>query len=56
MNSELSIAGHSGGFTGINSQLDMFLDSGWTAVVLSNYTNGGAPVWNKIRELVSAAE
>ena len=32
--------GHSGGFTGISANLDIFLESGWTVAVLSNL--GGA--------------
>lgn len=56
LNGDASIVGHSGGFTGINSNLDMFLDSGWTAIVMSNYTDAAAPVWGKIRELISRAE
>jgi len=32
--------GHSGGFSGISSQLDMYLDAGYTVVVLTN--QGGA--------------
>jgi CubicO group peptidase (beta-lactamase class C family) len=31
------IVGHSGGFPGINSQLDMYLDLGYTVAVMSNY-------------------
>jgi CubicO group peptidase (beta-lactamase class C family) len=46
------IVGHSGGFPGISSNLDLFLDSGFTAVVLSNVDGGSQPVAEKIRELV----
>ena len=49
------IVGHSGGFTGINSNLDMFLESGYTAVVMSNYSQGAQPVVEKIRELLGAS-
>lgn len=49
------IVGHGGGFAGINSNLDMFLDSGYTAVVMSNYDNGAMPVRNKMRELIRRA-
>jgi CubicO group peptidase (beta-lactamase class C family) len=31
------IVGHGGGFPGINSQLDMYLDSGYTVAVMTNY-------------------
>jgi CubicO group peptidase (beta-lactamase class C family) len=48
------IFGHSGGFPGINSNLDMFRDSGWTTVVMSNYSRGGQPVIQKMRRLIEA--
>jgi len=47
------IVGHGGGFAGINSNLDIFLDSGYTAVVMSNHDRGAEPVKSKIRELVA---
>lgn len=46
--------GHSGGFPGINSNLDMFRDTGWTAIVMSNYSRGGGPVIQKMKRLVEA--
>jgi len=46
------IVGHGGGFSGINSNLDMFLDSGYTSVVMSNYDMGARPVASKIKELL----
>jgi CubicO group peptidase (beta-lactamase class C family) len=46
------IVGHSGGFSGISSNLDMFLDSGYTAIVMSNYGGGAGPVSNKMQELI----
>ncbi len=48
------IVGHSGGFSGISSNLDMFLDSGYTVAVMSNYDSGASPIQNKIRELIAA--
>ncbi|MGB2988218.1 MAG: serine hydrolase domain-containing protein [Phycisphaerae bacterium] len=48
------IVGHGGGFSGINSNLDMFLDSGYTAVVMSNYDDGAQPVASKMKELLGA--
>ncbi len=51
----LQVAGHGGGFLGINSNLDLFLDNGWTAVVMSNYGQGARPVIQKMRELVRAS-
>jgi CubicO group peptidase (beta-lactamase class C family) len=44
-------AGHSGGFSGISSVLDIYLDSGWTVVVLSNLDGGMPPVAQKLREV-----
>ncbi len=46
------IVGHGGGFDGISSNLDMFLDSGYTAIVMSNYDGGSGPLREKMRELV----
>jgi CubicO group peptidase (beta-lactamase class C family) len=43
-------AGHSGGFSGIASVLDIYLDTGWTVVVLSNVDGGMQPVAQKLRE------
>jgi len=48
------IVGHGGGFPGINSQLDMYLDSGYTVAVMSNYDPPAAQkVANKIRQLLT---
>ena len=47
-------AGHGGGFLGINSNLDMFLGTGWTAAVMSNYGRGAMIPQQAMRELVSA--
>jgi len=44
-------AGHSGGFPGISSVLDIYLDTGWTVVVLSNVDDGMPPVAQKLREV-----
>jgi CubicO group peptidase (beta-lactamase class C family) len=46
--------GHSGGFPGISSELVMFTNSDYTAVVLSNYGMGAQPVTTKIRELINS--
>ena len=54
------VAGHGGGFPGISSNLDMFLnaegDKGpqWTTVILSNYGGAAPPVMEKARELLAA--
>jgi CubicO group peptidase (beta-lactamase class C family) len=44
-------AGHSGGFSGIASILDIYLDTGWTLVVLSNVDGGMQPVAQKLRDV-----
>jgi CubicO group peptidase (beta-lactamase class C family) len=46
------IVGHSGGFPGINSNLDIFQDRGVVAAVMSNYSGGAQAVQEKIRELL----
>jgi CubicO group peptidase (beta-lactamase class C family) len=49
------IVGHGGGFPGINSQLDIYLDSGYTVAVMSNLDPPAAQsVSNKLRELLPA--
>ncbi|HEU4387118.1 MAG TPA: serine hydrolase domain-containing protein [Blastocatellia bacterium] len=56
IDTEQGTAGHSGGFPGISSDLTMFLNSGYTAVVMSNYGSGSPPVVEKIRELMSSVQ
>ena len=48
------IAGHSGGFAGTSNNVDIFLGSGYTAVVLSNYGMSGRPIVERIRAMVGA--
>ncbi len=50
------VVGHGGGFPGINSNLDMFLDSGYTAAVMSNYDMGAQAVEGRIKELLVLIE
>lgn len=54
-----NIAGHAGGGAGVSNNFDMFTDSGWSAVVMSNTTlfffSSSMPVIAKIRELVRNA-
>jgi CubicO group peptidase (beta-lactamase class C family) len=54
IDSAAGIAGHSGGFPGISSNLDIFTRSGYVAVVQANYGGASQPVVQKIRTLVSA--
>jgi CubicO group peptidase (beta-lactamase class C family) len=51
---QTKIVGHSGGFPGISSNLDIFKGTGYVAVVMSNYGGGSQPVVEKIRSLVQA--
>ena len=54
VNTQTGIVGHSGGFPGISSNLDIFKGSGYVAVVLSNYGGASQPVVEKIRALVKS--
>jgi hypothetical protein len=49
------IVGHSGGFPGFNSYLDIYVDEGYIVVVLSNNDMGGLTVNNRLRELLTTA-
>ena len=49
------IIGHGGGFLGISANLDIFLDTGFVAAVLSNYGGAARPIRDRIRELVAGA-
>ncbi|MEO8451845.1 MAG: serine hydrolase, partial [Gemmatimonadota bacterium] len=51
---ETDIVGHSGGFPGISSNLDIFKRSGYVAAVMANYGGASQPVSNKIRALVKS--
>jgi hypothetical protein len=46
--------GHGGGFPGINSQLDIYLDNDYTVAVMSNYSAGAQPVVERSRALLGA--
>jgi len=46
------VVGHSGGFPGISSRLDMYLDLGYTVVVLSNYSHGSQAIVGKSKQLL----
>jgi CubicO group peptidase (beta-lactamase class C family) len=47
------VVGHGGGFDGINSNLDIFLDSGFIVAVMSNIDMGASPLARKIGQLVA---
>lgn len=50
------VVGHGGGFSGINSNLDVFVDSGYIVAVMSNIDMGASPLARKIRELILRVE
>jgi CubicO group peptidase (beta-lactamase class C family) len=52
VDAEDNTVGHGGGFTGINSNLEMYLGSGWSAIVMSNYSRGAGPVIQKMSSLI----
>lgn len=52
VNANPSSTGHSGGFVGISSELIIFTNSDYIAVVLSNYGSGSQTVTGKIRGLI----
>jgi CubicO group peptidase (beta-lactamase class C family) len=45
------VVGHGGGFSGINSNLDIFLDSGYVVAVMSNVDNGASSLADRISAL-----
>jgi CubicO group peptidase (beta-lactamase class C family) len=47
-------AGHGGGFTGINSNLEIWIGSGWSAIVMSNYSGGAQPLIQKMDLLIKS--
>ncbi len=47
-----NVTGHSGGFPGISSNLDIYLGNGWTAIVMSNYSRGSQPMSQKMQQLI----
>jgi CubicO group peptidase (beta-lactamase class C family) len=53
---EGKVVGHSGGFDGINSNLSIYLDSGYIVAVMSNIDNGASPVARKIGHLLGRVE
>jgi CubicO group peptidase (beta-lactamase class C family) len=50
------VVGHSGGFSGINSQLDIYVDSGYIVAVMSNIDNGSSPLAEKIGRILARAK
>lgn len=50
------IAGHAGGDTGVQANMEMFLDDGYTAIVLTNYGSAMRPVSTKMKSLILAGK
>lgn len=46
------VVGHSGGFPGINANLDIFVDAGYISAVMTNYDRAATPVASKIKTLL----
>lgn len=46
------VVGHGGGFDGINSNLDIFVDKGYIVAVMSNIDRGASPLAKKIARLL----
>jgi CubicO group peptidase (beta-lactamase class C family) len=45
--------GHSGGFDGINSELNIYLDAGYIVAVMSNVDNGASPLAARIGAILA---
>ena len=50
------VVGHSGGFDGINGNLDIFVDKGYIVAVLSNVDNGASPLADMTGALLRRVE
>ncbi len=50
------VVGHSGGFPGINANLDIFVDSGYIVAVMTNYDRAASPVARKIKSLLERTQ
>jgi CubicO group peptidase (beta-lactamase class C family) len=50
------VVGHSGGFPGINSQLDIYVGEEYTLAVMANYGGAAEPVIEKARTLLLAGK
>ena len=47
------IVGHGGAYLGVDARLDIYLDKGFTVVILGNQSDTVAPVRKKINELIT---
>ena len=46
------IVGHSGGYPGVSAMFQMYMDQGYTVVVLSNYDEAAQMVAKTLREMI----
>lgn len=49
------MVGHGGGAPGVETEFDMFPETGYTAVVLANYGASARPVWHALWDVVAAS-
>ncbi|HMQ46092.1 MAG TPA: serine hydrolase domain-containing protein [Saprospiraceae bacterium] len=49
-----TVVGHSGGFPGLNSNLDILLNNGYIIVVMSNYDQGAMRLSQRLRQMFQA--
>ncbi len=49
------MVGHGGGAPGVETEFDMFPETGYTAVVLANYGSSAGPVWHALWDVVAAS-
>jgi hypothetical protein len=47
-----TVVDHSRGFSGINANLDIFVDAGYIVAVMTNYDRAASPVARKIKKLL----
>jgi CubicO group peptidase (beta-lactamase class C family) len=50
------VVGHSGGFSGINGNLDIYVDAGYVVAVLANIDNGASPLSYRINEMLTRVQ
>ncbi|MBN2564090.1 MAG: hypothetical protein JXB46_00105, partial [Candidatus Eisenbacteria bacterium] len=50
------VAGHDGGFAGIEAYYDIYVEMGYTVVVLTNLDEAAWPVYTRVGELMERLE
>ncbi len=50
------VVGHSGGFPGLNGNLDVFVDAGYVVAVLANHDRAASPLADYVRKLIERLE